>query len=410
MTMLTSNLILNLGFIFVISLIGAELLKKYNFPAVLVYIVIGMLLSPSLLNGVHSTLLTYDSTITQVTLSLIAFSIGETFLLKNLKVVGKPGAVISILQAVFTSGIVIIGLLLLNRWLNLSLPAILLLGTIAAATAPASTFMVIREFRAKGPFTNFLLAAVSIDDAVGILLFDIMIVVSKLLLGRSIVNPGLSILIPIIDIALSIAIGITFGFILAYSCNRLKGSSVYLIFSLGIVFLATGTCISLNLSPLLCCMAIGGVFSNFSNNATEVFTSIENFFPPVMLMFFIVSGANLDVTILPSVGLIGIATIVLRTVGKLYGTELAGKIARVPKKTSKYLGYAMLPQAGVAIGFALSIKNTFPEFSFITTIVVANVIYSQIVGPILAKYALFQVGEATLLRKNSSKPHIATKN
>jgi Kef-type K+ transport system membrane component KefB len=143
-------------------------------------------------------------------------------------------------------------------------------------------------------------------------------------------------------------------------------------------------------------MALGGAFANFSNKSTEVFSVVENFSPPIMLMFFIVSGANLDITILSTVGWIGLATIILRSIGKIWGTQLAGKIAHLPPKISKYLGYAMLPQAGVAIGFALSVKNTFPEFGFITTIVVANVVYSQIIGPLLAKYALFKTGEASV--------------
>ncbi|HPJ13079.1 MAG TPA: cation:proton antiporter [Caldisericia bacterium] len=396
MELITSNILLNIGLIAIISLIGSVLLKKFSFPAVLVYIVIGMLISPSVLNLINPTLLSYDSLITQVTLSIIAFSIGETFLVKNLRFVGKPGAILSILQAVFTTAIVSGGLLLFNKWLQLSIPAILLLGTIAAATAPASTFMVIREYKAKGPFTNFLLAAVSIDDAVGILLFDIMIVVSKLMLGKSMVNVGFSIFVPIIDIILSLGLGVVLGLILAYACQRINGSSTYLIFTLGMILFTTGLCASFHLSYLLCCMALGGAFSNFSNKSTEVFSVVENFSPPIMLMFFIVSGANLDITILSTVGWIGLATIVLRSIGKIWGTQFAGKIAQLPPKISKYLGYAMLPQAGVAIGFALSVKNTFPEFGFITTIVVANVVYSQIIGPLLAKYALFQTGEATV--------------
>ncbi|HXK52055.1 MAG TPA: cation:proton antiporter, partial [Caldisericia bacterium] len=281
MELITSNILLNIGLIAIISLIGSVLLKKFSFPAVLVYIVIGMLISPSVLNLINPTLLSYDSLITQVTLSIIAFSIGETFLVKNLRFVGKPGAILSILQAVFTTAIVSGGLLLFNKWLQLSIPAILLLGTIAAATAPASTFMVIREYKAKGPFTNFLLAAVSIDDAVGILLFDIMIVVSKLMLGKSMVNVGFSIFVPIIDIILSLGLGVVLGLILAYACQRINGSSTYLIFALGMILFATGLCASFHLSYLLCCMALGGAFSNFSNKSTEVFSVVENFSPPI---------------------------------------------------------------------------------------------------------------------------------
>jgi len=399
MEFITSNLLLNIGIIGSIALAGSLLLKKFNYPAVLIYIVIGMLISPSLFNVINPTLMSYDSVIAQIGLSFIAFSIGETFSLKNLKLIGKSGAVLSILQSVFTAVIVAVGLLLLNHWFRLPIPAILILGTIAAATGPASTFMVVREYKAKGPFTNFLLAAVSIDDAVGIILFNTIIVVSGLMLGSTSVNIGFSILFPLIDIVLSVGLGFILGLLLAYACQRIQGNSNYLLFTLVMLLLATGLCSAFHLSYLLCCMAIGAAMSNFSNKSTEVFSVIENFSPPIMLVFFIVSGANLDVTTLPSVGWIGLATIILRSIGKIWSPQWAGKIAKIPPKISKYLGYAMLPQAGVPIGFALTVKNIFPEFDFIITIVVANVIYSQIIGPLLAKYALFQVGEAVLEKK-----------
>ncbi|MDD4614123.1 MAG: cation:proton antiporter [Caldisericia bacterium] len=396
MEIISSNIFLNIGIIGSIALAGSMLLKKYNYPAVLVYIVLGMIVSPSLLNLISPTLMSYDSIIAQIGLSFIAFSIGETFSAKNLKLVGKPGAILSILQSVFTAVIVAAGLLLLNPWFRLPIPAILILGTIAAATGPASTFMVIREYRAKGPFTNLLLAAVSIDDVVGIILFNTIIVVSGFVLGGTPVNIGFSILYPLIDIVVSVSLGLILGLLLAYACQRIHGNSSYLLFTLVMLLFATGLCLTFKLSYLLCCMALGGAMSNFSQKSSEVFSAIENFSPPIMLMFFIVSGANLDITTLPSVGWIGLSTIILRSIGKIWSPQWAGKIAKIPPKISKYLGYAMLPQAGVPIGFALTVKSIFPEFDFILTIVIANVIYSQIVGPLLAKYALFQMGEATL--------------
>jgi Kef-type K+ transport system membrane component KefB len=396
MEMTAGNILLNIGIIGSISLAGSMLLKKFNYPAVLVYIVIGMLVSPSLLNIINPTLMSYDFLIAQVGLSFIAFSIGETFSVKNLKLVGKPGAILSILQSVLTAFVVAVGLLLLNPWFRLPIPAILILGTIAAATGPASTFMVIREYKAKGPFTNFLLAAVSIDDVVAIILFNTIIVVSGMMLGSTTVSIGFSILFPLLDIVLSVSLGLILGLLLAYACQRIHGKSNYLLFTLVMLLFATGLCVSFNLSYLLCCMALGGAMSNFSSKYREIFSAIESFSPPIMLLFFIVSGANLDITTLPSVGWIGLATIILRSIGKIWSPQWVGKIARIPPKISKYLGYAMLPQAGVPIGFALTVKSIFPEFDFIITIVVANVIYSQIVGPLLAKYALFQTGEATL--------------
>ena len=393
--MLVNNILLNVGFLFVIAIIGAEIFKRFKFPAVLIYILIGMLFSPTLLNLVNSTILKNDFIITQLTLSLIAFSIGDTFLVKNLKQVGKEGAILSILQAVFTTIIVIIGLLLLNPFLKIPVSAILLLGAIASATAPTSTYMVIREYNARGPFTNYLLTAVSIDDAVAIILFDLIVIIGKTITGK-IASGGIIsyILAPFMEIILSLGIGFVIGLLLSFALKKKRSHDFTLIISLGTVLTAAGLCIEFNLSPLLCCMALGGTFSNFSVEASKTYNTIDKFTPPIFLLFFIVSGAGLDVRILATVGLLGVATIILRTIGKIYGTTLAGWIAKTPKEVSKYLGYAMLPQAGVAIGFAISVRNVFPEFNFITTVVLANVIYSQIIGPLLAKYALFKTGEA----------------
>jgi len=396
--MLVNNILLNVGFLFVIAIIGAEIFKRFKFPAVLIYILIGMLFSPTLLNLVNSTILKNDFIITQLTLSLIAFSIGDTFLVKNLKQVGKEGAILSILQAVFTTIIVIIGLLLLNPFLKIPVSAILLLGAIASATAPTSTYMVIREYNARGPFTNYLLTAVSIDDAVAIILFDLIVVIGKIITGK-IASGGIIsyILAPFMEIILSLGIGFVIGLLLTFALKKKRSHDFTLIISLGTVLTAAGLCIEFNLSPLLCCMALGGTFSNFSVEASKTYNTIDKFTPPIFLLFFIVSGAGLDMRILATVGFLGVATIILRTIGKIYGTTLAGWIAKTPKEVSKYLGYAMLPQAGVAIGFAISVRNVFPEFNFITTVVLANVIYSQIIGPLLAKYALFKTGEAKVL-------------
>lgn len=392
--MITNNLLLNIGFLFSISVIGLLLLKRINLPIVLIYILIGMICSPSLLNIVHPILLKNDFLVTQFTLSLIAFSIGDTFLIKNLKQVGQSGVMISILQAIFTTSIVIIGLIAVNHFLKIPIGAILVMGAIAAATAPASTFMVIKEYHAKGVFTNFLLAAVSIDDAVGILLFDMMVIIAKILQTQTqTFSLFQSIWVPFLDVCVSLTIGFSVGLLLTYLIRFCKTESQQLLLSLGLVLLAAGICIQYDFSPLLCCMALGGLFSNFYPSASKVYDSIDKITPPVFLLFFIISGAGLNLSVLVQMGWLGVAVIILRSIGKIYGTELAGFIAKAPKKVSKYLGFAMIPQAGVAIGFALSVKKVLPEYSFITTVVLANVIFSQIVGPLMAKYAIIQSGE-----------------
>jgi Kef-type K+ transport system membrane component KefB len=395
--MLVNNILLNVGFLVTISVIGLLVLKKFNLPMVLIYIIIGMICSPSLLNLVHPALLKNDFIVTQFTLSIIAFSIGDTFLIKNLKQVGQSGVTISILQAVFTTSIVIIGLLLVKSILKISIGSILVMGAIAAATAPASTFMIIKEYKAKGVFTNFLLAAVSIDDAVGILLFDIMVIIAKTLESQTqSFSVAQALWMPVVDVGLSLAIGFSAGLLLTYFMRYCKTESQQLLLSLGFVMAAAGICIQFDFSPLLCCMALGGVFSNFYPLAFKVYDHLDRFTPPVFLLFFIISGAGLDFSVLVNMGWLGIAVIILRTIGKVYGTELAGMIAKAPKTVCRYLGLAMIPQAGVAIGFALSVKKVLPQYSFITSVVLANVVYSQIIGPLLAKHAIIRSGEGVV--------------
>jgi len=395
--MLVNNILLNVGFLVTISVIGLLVLKKFNLPMVLIYIIIGMICSPSLLNLVHPALLKNDFIVTQFTLSIIAFSIGDTFLIKNLKQVGQSGVTISILQAVFTTSIVIIGLLLVKSILKISIGSILVMGAIAAATAPASTFMIIKEYKAKGVFTNFLLAAVSIDDAVGILLFDIMVIIAKTLESQTqSFSVAQALWMPVVDVGLSLAIRFSAGLLLTYFMRYCKTESQQLLLSLGFVMAAAGICIQFDFSPLLCCMALGGVFSNFYPLAFKVYDHLDRFTPPVFLLFFIISGAGLDFSVLVNMGWLGIAVIILRTIGKVYGTELAGMIAKAPKTVCRYLGLAMIPQAGVAIGFALSVKKVLPQYSFITSVVLANVVYSQIIGPLLAKHAIIRSGEGVV--------------
>jgi len=395
--MLVNNILLNIGFLVSLSVIGLLILQRFKLPMVLIYIVIGMICSPSILNLVHPVMLKNDFIITQFTLSIIAFSIGDTFLVKNLKQVGQSGVTISILQAVFTTSIVIIGLLLINFFLKISIGSILIMGAIAAATAPASTFMVIKEYKAKGVFTNFLLAAVSIDDAVGILLFDVMVIIAKTLESQA-ANFSLShaLWMPFVDVGVSLAIGFSAGALLTYLMRFCKTENQQLLISLGLVMVSAGVCIQFDFSPLLCCMALGGIFSNFYSSAFKIYDALERFTPPLFLIFFIVSGAGLNYSVIIKMGWLGLAVIILRTIGKIYGTELAGWIAKAPKTVSRYLGYAMLPQAGVAIGFALSVKKVLPQYSFITSVVLANVVYSQILGPLLAKYAILKSGEGTI--------------
>ena len=325
------DVVLNSGIIILAGVLAAWLLSKLKLPKVLSYIVVGAFLGRSVANIVSPSIVRWEEIISVVALGFIAFLIGDTFRWKNIVEIGTRGIIVSLLESTLTAVIVGGGFLILTTtgilYVKHPVPISLLLGACAAATAPAATFMVVREYRAKGTLTNYLLMAVTFDDAVGIILFDISVVIVRVLL---------------------------------------KGGG----------------------------LSIGeAVFANFSINAGNIFSEVENWISPILLFFFVLSGSDLDVSLLPKLGLMGIGYVVLRSLGKVFGSRIGAFFAGAPKKVQKYLGFAMLPQAGVAIGFAVFIKNLFPELSYITTIVLSTVVLFEIIGPLGAKYAIFGAGE-----------------
>jgi Kef-type K+ transport system membrane component KefB len=268
----------------------------------------------------------------------------------------------------------------------------LLLGATAAATAPAATFMVVREQNAKGPFTNYLLMAVTFDDAVGIIIFDFCTVIARAILYGGGINVAEVIVSPLQEIGMSVLCGVALGLLLTLICRYIPAKEGATIVTIAIVLLAAGLSNQFGFSPLLSAMVLGAIFANASKTSRNVFQYVDEWTPPLFLLFFVISGATLDVSLLPRVGLIGLAYALLRAFGKIFGDNLGATIVRAPEEVKRYLGFAMLPQAGVAIGFAMLIKNMFPELGYITTIVMTIVIIFEIVGPIGTQYALKKSG------------------
>jgi len=310
---------------------------------------------------------------------------------------GSKALVLALCQAILTTGIVASGLLVLfyTGILKVAhpLPVSILLGAIASATAPAATFMVVREYKARGPLTRYLLMAVTFDDAIGIILFDISIVIAKASLMGEGFGFGELILAPLSEIGYSLVSGIGLGLILSYALKHIKSREGTLITTVSFILVTAGLSRQFNFSPLLSSMALGATVANLAKNENKIFGYIDEWTPPIFLIFFVIAGANLDIALLPAVGLIGVAYALLRAAGKIYGSRIGAHLVKAPKNVQKYLGYAMLPQAGVAIGFAMLINEMFPELSYITTIVLAIVIIFEIIGPIAAKCALSASGD-----------------
>jgi Kef-type K+ transport system membrane component KefB len=274
----------------------------------------------------------------------------------------------------------------------------LVLSAIAAATAPAATIMVVRQYRAKGKLTETLLSVVAIDDGVAIILFGIFVAVSNALGGHIGESLFMQIMDPLIEIIISLGIGFLGGLLLTLSTkwfsnkgNRLSLVIVFIFLTLYLSSITGG-------STLLACMMLGATFANISSKYEEV-SDLANFFtPPIFIMFFVLSGAELDITILSVVGIIGIVYVLFRVVGKVFGAYLGGKITQAEPVVQKYLGWALVPQAGVAIGLSLVATQVLnPEMgSEIRAIILAATLLYELFGPVITKIALTKAGDIQL--------------
>jgi Kef-type K+ transport system membrane component KefB len=387
------NIILSLAVFVGVGMVLARVLKRFGSPEVLSYILGGLVISVCLARFLPKGFISAGDTVGTVALGFIAFEIGDTFRLKNVRKVGSKGLWLSVVQAVFTYVIVLVGFLAMEllhiTHLPDPMPVALFLASTAAATAPAATFMVVQEYRAKGPLTNYLLMAVTFDDAVGIILFDISIVIMRIILRGGPLHVSEMILGPLREIGLSLLIGAVTGFIMVVMSRWFRSKSERLLLAIMVVLATVGISQVFGVSSLLACMVTGTLFANIAVDPPSTFANVDTWTVPLLLMFFVFSGADINLALLPKFAIIALCYVILRSFGKIFGSWAGARIVKAPATVAKYLGWAMLPQAGVAIGFAVIARSMFPELSYLSTIVLAIVIVFEIVGPLAAKRALF---------------------
>ena len=387
------NIILSLAVFVGVGMVLARVLKRFGSPEVLSYILGGLVISVCLARFLPKGFISAGDTVGTVALGFIAFEIGDTFRLKNVRKVGSKGLWLSVVQAVFTYVIVLVGFLAMEllhiTHLPDPMPVALFLASTAAATAPAATFMVVQEYRAKGPLTNYLLMAVTFDDAVGIILFDISVVIMRIILRGGPPHVSEMILAPLREIGLSLLIGAVTGFIMVAMSRWFRSKSEHLLLAIMIVLATVGISQVFGVSSLLACMVTGTLFANMAVDPTSTFANVDTWTVPLLLMFFVFSGADINLALLPKFAIIALCYVILRSFGKIFGSWAGARMVKAPATVAKYLGWAMLPQAGVAIGFAVIARSMFPELSYLSTIVLAIVIVFEIVGPLAAKRALF---------------------
>ena len=413
------ELLLSLSIAIFAGLMLSRLAKLLSLPAVTAYLVAGILVGPFCLGalGVEGLGFTSEenlkslSVISDVALGFIAFAIGNEFRLSQLKSIGKQATVIGIFQAVFTTLVVDVALIAFSliRPDVLPLPAAIILGAVASATAPAATLMVVRQYKAKGPVTDTLLPVVALDDAVGLILFSVSFGVAKSLMIGS--TDIVSIIVePLIEVLLSIALGTLMGYLFTFFERFFHSRSKRLSMSVAFVFLTVALSmlkfevfgIHIAFSSLLACMMLGTIFCNICDFSENLMDRLDRWTAPIFILFFVISGAELDLSVLSNVMiiLIGLVYIVSRCLGKYFGASISSKMSKAPDTVYKYLGITLFPQAGVALGMAIKTMeycSTIPNADAIGTLVQNIILFSvliyELVGPFLTKIALTKAGE-----------------
>lgn len=387
------NILLAFAVILVLGLASTRLMKLLNLPNVTGYLIVGLLVGPFCLKVINEDNIGGLKVITNAALGFIAFSIGGEFKLSSIKRLGKSVIIITLFQAFVTSGLTFLVL-----WaVGIPMPITLCLCAIAAATAPAATLMVVRQYKARGPVTDTLLPVVALDDAVGLMIFSLCFALAKVIETGGELTIVNVLVMPILEIVLSLTFGALIGFVLSLAMKVFKSRANRLIGMIAGVFLGIALCevMPLELSSLLVCMMIGAVFTNMRSDSITILDGQERWTPPLFMLFFIISGAELDLTVLPTVGLMGIAYLVARSIGKILGAAVGAKSVKADSNIVKYLGFTLLPQAGVAIGMAqmvsMSLEGVVAEK--VTAVVLCATLIYELFGPVITKIALTKAGE-----------------
>ncbi len=424
----TACILLSLSVALLAGLLLSRLAKKVQLPAVTAYLVAGVIIGPFVLGsldinglGITADHLEKFGIISDLALGFIAFSMGNEFRRSQLKEVGRRAAVVGVFQAVFTTIIVdavLIGLHLMMPD-KLSISAAILLGAVATATAPAATLMVVRQYKAKGPVTDMLLPVVAIDDAVGLMVFAISFGVAKSLsLGN--VDVLSVILEPLLEVVFSLTLGLIMGLLFTqcekFFHSRSKRTSVSVTFVMLTVALSSASFnignVHIAFSSLLSCMMLGTIFCNICDVSEELMDRMDRWTAPVLILFFVISGAELDLSVFgdSAVVLIGLAYIISRSIGKYLGASISSRMTHCDSNIVKYLGITLLPQAGVALGMAIKAMELGPDGTIVRNITLFAVLIYEIVGPYLTKQALTRAGDIQVDGKTSARGKHPDKN
>ncbi|WP_040727053.1 cation:proton antiporter [Thiomicrorhabdus sp. Kp2] len=391
-----SLILMTFGGLFLIGLIADLIGRHTPLPRVTLLIITGVLIGPSVFDILPSFTQQWFPVLTDIALAMIGFMLGKSLTQQKLKAMGRPIIGISIAVMIATASLMFTGLVMLGAPLELAL----ILAGIAPATAPAPVVDVTQQMNAKGTFTNTLLGIVAVDDAWGMLLFSFLLVIASVVVGNG--DALQSLYTGLWEISGALLLGVIIGFPMAYLTGHIYPGKSSQAEALGLVLLCAGLAEWLEVSYILSAMMMGTIVANYTqHHRQQPFTEIETFEWPLLILFFLLAGASLEINALFEVGLFGMAYIVLRILGRLVGSQLGVHWAGFKGKNHvlyRWIGLAMLPHAGVPIGMALLAIQHFPELkSVILAVILGSTVVFELIGPPFTRVILIRSGETNRL-------------
>lgn len=388
----TTMILLAVSIMLMAGFLMTRLTKLVKLPNVTGYIVVGILIGPYVLNLIPRDLVNSMGFISDIALAFIAFGVGRFFKKKAFQDTGMAVVVITLLESLVAGALVTFGLYLI---FGLPWNFCLLLGAIATATAPASTMVTIRQYHARGEFVNTLLQIVAFDDAVCLIVFSIATAVINASAGLTMTVAH--ILLPLAYNAGALLLGFLSGILLSKLMTPTRSEDNRLILTIALLLGIAGLCAAVDVSPLLACMLFGTTYVNITKDKS-LFDAVEQFTPPVLAMFFVVSGMSLDIRSFQTMGVIGVAYFIIRIAGKYLGAYVGSAVTDSASEIRNYLGFALIPQAGVAIGLAFLGKRILSGSmgTMLLTIILSSSVLYELIGPAAAKFPLFRSGAIKL--------------
>lgn len=382
-------ILLTLGGLFVVGLLADLLSRRTPLPRVTLLLLVGFAAGPSGLDVLPDFSKVWFPVITKMALVMVGFLLGEKLTVSAFRQRGKTVLCMSVGKVLAASTIVFLVLSLLGFRFELAL----LLAGIAPASAPAATMDVVHQLQAKGEFSQTLLGIVAIDDAWGLLIFSFLLAVAEAVAGHGGANQAL--MIGAREVGGALLVGLAVGIPMAYLTGRLREGEPTQAEALGLVFLCGGLAVWWNLSYILAAMVLGATVANMASHHTRPFSAIEGIEWPFMILFFVLAGASLHVKELVQVGALGTAYMLCRVAGLVIGGRIGGKISGAEPTLGRWMGLAVMPQAGVALGMALIAGHHFPALKdALLPVVIGSTVVFELVGPVVTRRVLLHVGDA----------------